>query len=114
MAARRPIAAGAIGQEIFDHATEVLAHSPHRDITTFVAHGMGLISHEAPRLTSTGPVPYPNYDGPRPLQEGMVLSIETTMLHPTRGFIKLEDTVTVTADGFRGFGDDLRGWNVVT
>ena len=25
----------------------------------FLAHGMGLVSHEAPRLTSSGPVPYP-------------------------------------------------------
>jgi Xaa-Pro aminopeptidase len=113
LAARVPIMAGATGQEIFDHANQVLARSPHRDVTTFVAHGMGLISHEAPRLTSTGPVPYPNYDGPRPLLEGMVLSIETTMLHPAKGFLKLEDTVTVTADGHQAFGDDLRGWNVV-
>jgi Xaa-Pro aminopeptidase len=111
-AARAPIAAGALGQSIFDAAETVLAGSPHRDVTTFVAHGMGLISHEAPRLTSTGPVPYPNADGPLPLRTGMVLSIETTMLHPTQGFIKLEDTVTVTDDGWRAFGDQARGWNV--
>jgi Xaa-Pro aminopeptidase len=41
----------------------------------------------------------------------MVLSIETTMQHPSRGFIKLEDTVVVTADGWEGYGDTLRGWN---
>ncbi|MEV4603888.1 Xaa-Pro peptidase family protein [Amycolatopsis sp. NPDC049253] len=113
LAAREPIADGVVGQAIFERAGEVLATSPHRAVTTFVAHGMGLISHEAPRLTSTGPVPYPNYDGPRALAAGMVLSIETTMLHPRRGFIKLEDTVTVTAEGHRAFGDRARGWNVV-
>jgi Xaa-Pro aminopeptidase len=75
---------------------------------------MGLVSHEAPRLTSTGPVPYPNDDGPKPLEEGMVLSIETTVLHPTRGFVKLEDTVIVTDEGHRAFGDGARGWNVAT
>ena len=41
---------------------------------------MGLVSHEAPRLTATGPVPYPNDHGPLPLEEGMVLSVETTLL----------------------------------
>jgi Xaa-Pro aminopeptidase len=111
-AARAPIAAGALGQSIFDAAGAVLAGSRHREVTSFVAHGMGLISHEAPRLTSKGPVPYPNADGPLPLQAGMVLSIETTMLHPTQGFIKLEDTVTVTENGWRAFGDEARGWNV--
>jgi len=79
----------------------------------FCAHGMGLITHEAPRLTSTGPVPYEATDVDRPLEAGMVLSIETTLLHPKRGFIKLEDTVAVMDDGFEAFGDQGRGWNVV-
>ena len=72
---------------------------------------MGLISHEAPRLTDQAPVPYPAYDADLPLQDGMVLSIETTILHPRRGFIKLEDTVAVTRNGCEGFGDRGRGWN---
>jgi Xaa-Pro aminopeptidase len=72
---------------------------------------MGLVSHEAPRLTGTGPVPYPGYDADRSLESGMVISIETTMAHPKRGFIKLEDTVAVTDDGYEGFGDTGRGWN---
>ena len=41
----------------------------------------------------------------------MVLSIETTLAHPRRGFVKLEDTVAVTADGWEAFGDGGRGWN---
>jgi len=41
----------------------------------------------------------------------MVISIETTLAHPTRGFIKLEDTVAVTTDGWEAFGDSGRGWN---
>ena len=41
----------------------------------------------------------------------MIVSIETTMNHPRRGFIKLEDTVAVTDDGWQGFGDTARGWN---
>ena len=66
---------------------------------------MGIISHEAPRLTRTGPVPYPDYDAERPLEQGMVVSIETTMHHPKRGFIKLEDTIAVTVAGYEAFGD---------
>ena len=65
---------------------------------------MGLVSHEAPRLTDSGPVPYDDTDAHRPLETGMVVSIETTMKHPTRGFIKLEDTVAVTPAGYEIFG----------
>jgi hypothetical protein len=41
----------------------------------------------------------------------MVISIETAMAHPKRGFIKLEDTVAVAEAGCEGFGDKGRGWN---
>jgi Xaa-Pro dipeptidase len=41
-----------------------------------------------------------------------VISIETAILHPKRGFIKLEDTVAVTESGWEGFGDNCRSWNV--
>ena len=110
-AARRPIRHGARGGDIYAAAEELTRASPHDNSLEFVAHGMGLISHEAPRLTNSGPVPYPAYDADLPLQKGMVLSIETTILHPRRGFIKLEDTVAVTESGWEGFGDRARGWN---
>ena len=41
----------------------------------------------------------------------MVISIETTLQHPRRGFIKLEDTVAVTDNGWEAFGNSGRGWN---
>jgi Xaa-Pro aminopeptidase len=72
---------------------------------------MGLVSHEAPRLTGSGPVPYDGYDADFPLQSGMVISVETTMPHPRRGFIKLEDTVAVTEVGCEILGEGARGWN---
>jgi Xaa-Pro aminopeptidase len=72
---------------------------------------MGLIGHEAPRLTSEAPQAYPGDDAERPLETGMVISIETTMQHPRRGFIKLEDTLAVTENGWKAFGDHGRGWN---
>ena len=110
-AARRPIRHGARGGDIYAVAERLTRPSPHGNSLEFVAHGMGLISHEAPRLTNSGPVPYSAYDSDLPLQKGMVLSIETTILHPRRGFIKLEDTVAVTQNGCEGFGDRGRGWN---
>ncbi len=110
-AARRPIRRGARGGDVFAAAEALTRGSPHGNSLEFVAHGMGLISHEAPRLTDRGPVPYSAYDADLPLQTGMVLSIETTILHPRRGFIKLEDTVAVTESGCEGFGDRGRGWN---
>ena len=110
-AARTPIRAGTPGQEIFAAVRDVLPSSALAADTHFVAHGMGIIGHEAPRLSDGGPVTYPAYDADRPLQAGMVLSIETTLMHPRRGFIKLEDTVAVTDAGWDAFGDRGRGWN---
>ena len=72
---------------------------------------MGLVTHEVPHLTDKGPVPYPAEDRDRPLESGMVLSIETTLQHPRRGFIKLEDTLAVTESGFEMLGTEGRGWN---
>jgi Xaa-Pro aminopeptidase len=110
-AARKPIRPGTMGKAIFDETEKLLARSANRNHLAFVAHGMGLVSHEAPRLTSTGPVPYSGDDAEKPLEEGMVISIETTLHHPRRGFIKLEDTVAVTAHGHEAYGDRGRGWN---
>jgi Xaa-Pro aminopeptidase len=69
------------------------------------------VSHEVPHLTGTGPVPYAATDADRPLEAGMVVSVETTLHHPRRGFIKLEDTVAVTEAGHEVYGDRARGWN---
>lgn len=110
-AAFRPIREGAPGQSIYAGAEAALERSPNRRCIEFVAHGMGLVSHEVPHLTNKGPVPYPADDAERPLETGMVLSIETTMHHPKRGFIKLEDAVAVREDGFEMLGTQGRGWN---
>ena len=97
----KPIKAGVMGGEIYASAESYLAKTKIHNHTHFLAHGMGLVSHEAPRLTATGPVPYDAYDATRPLETGMVVSVETTLMHPKRGFIKLEDTVVVTDTGLR-------------
>ena len=110
-AAMKPIRAGAMGSEVYAAAEALLAKSKFHNNMHFLGHGMGLVSHEAPRLTATGPVPYDDYDAKRPLETGMVISVETTLAHPKRGFVKLEDTVVVTGNGFEVYGEGGRGWN---
>ena len=110
-AAMKPIKAGALGSVTYAAAEPLVRRSKHHNHMHFLAHGMGLVSHEAPRLTATGPVPYDAYDADRPLETGMVVSVETTLAHPQRGFIKLEDTVVVTDTGFDIYGEGGRGWN---
>ena len=110
-AAMKPIKAGIAGGAIYAAAEPLVQKSKHHNHMHFLAHGMGLVSHEAPRLTATGPVPYDAYDASRPLEARMVVSVETTLQHPQRGFIKLEDTVAVTDAGFEIYGEGGRGWN---
>lgn len=111
-AAFAAIKPGAMGSVIYAAAERALKEIGERDSTEFLAHGMGLVSHEAPRLTASGPVRYDAADADRPLEPGMVISVETTMKHPVRGFIKLEDTIAVTAGGYEMFGENGRGWNL--
>ncbi|GIL01870.1 MAG: peptidase [Alphaproteobacteria bacterium] len=110
-AAFAKVRAGAAGGDLIANAERVLKASKVAAFTDFFAHGMGLISHEAPFLMTNHPVAYEGVDAERPLEAGMVISVETTMLHPSRGFIKLEDTLAVTADGYEMFGERGRGWN---
>lgn len=112
-AARRPIRAGTVGREIYESALAELGGCPHEDQMSFLAHGTGLVTHEAPRLTDTGSPPYPADHRDLPLEAGMVLSLETHVQSPEAGFVKLEDTVFVTEDGWEAPADFGRGWNVV-
>ena len=108
-AAMKPIKAGAMASVIYGVGDPLVAKSKNAEHMHFLAHGMGLVSHEAPRLTSR--MGYDAYDAERPLEAGMVISVETTLQHPKRGFIKLEDTVAVTDTGFEIYGEGGRGWN---
>ena len=99
MAARKPIRAGVHGADIYASADEVLGKSSRANSIEFVAHGMGLISHEAPRLTGSRPHRLSAYDAGRPLEPGMVIRSRRRIPDPRRGFIKLEDTVAVTEKG---------------
>ena len=102
---------GVLGGDMIAVAEASLRASPAAAFTDFFAHGMGLITHEVPFLMTNHPVAYEGVDASRTLEPDMVLSVETTMLHPTRGFLKLEDTLAVTDTGYQMFGDRGRGWN---
>ncbi len=108
---RRFIKPGGRGGDICDHAEKLMRTSPHKAYVDFMAHGMGLVTHEAPRLMNSPRFSYDGHDMERPLEAGMCVSIETTMRHPKRGFIKLEDTILITAGGYEALGDGGRGWN---
>ena len=110
-AAFKSVRPGVLGKEIYAVAEPMRARSKHHNCLDFLAHGMGMVSHEAPRLAEKAPMEYPNEHAGQPLEAGMVVSVETTMLHPARGFIKLEDTVVVTDTGHEVYGDGARGWN---
>jgi Xaa-Pro aminopeptidase len=108
-AAMKPIKAGAPASVIYGVGDPLVHKSKNAEHMHFLAHGMGLVSHEAPRLTNR--MGYDAYDASLPLEAGMVISVETTLQHPKRGFIKLEDTVAVTDSGFEIYGEGGRGWN---
>ncbi len=110
-AAFKSIRAGAPGGDIYAAAEPLVRRSRQHNHLHFLAHGMGLVSHEVPHLTSRGPAAYSDDDARRPLEAGMVISVETTLKHPHRGFIKLEDTTIVTEGGHEIYGDRARGWN---
>lgn len=112
MAARSAIRAGRPGGGVYQAALKQVARSPHREQMRFVGHGMGLITHEAPRLTDRAVAPYPATHLTQPLEAGMVLSIETHIADPQVGFVKLEDTLFVTDDGWEAPGDIGRGWTI--
>jgi Xaa-Pro aminopeptidase len=109
-AAFAKVAPGVLGSDLIAAGETALKAQRSAAFTDFFAHGMGLISHEVPFLMTNHPVAYEGVDAARRLEQGMVLSVETTMLHPTRGFLKLEDTLAVTATGYEMFGDRGRGW----
>lgn len=59
-----------------------------------LGHGVGLQIHESPRIHSIG------QDAMRPLQEGMVITIEPGIYLPEVGGVRLEDTLVITKTGY--------------
>jgi Xaa-Pro dipeptidase len=87
--------------EVWRAGTEAVRTGPGAEYGRFLAHGIGMVSHEPPAVAE---------DATRPLEPGMVLSIETEVRHPDVGHVKIEDSVAVTATGCDGLGDVDREW----
>lgn len=58
-----------------------------------LGHGVGLEIHESPRVSAAGP------DADKPLESGMVITIEPGIYVPGVGGVRLEDTLSITEDG---------------
>lgn len=104
---------GNLGREVLAAAAEATAECEDGRAMSFLAHGTGLVTHEAPRLTATGSPPYPAAHADRPLKSGMVLSVESQMVDDAIGFVKLEDTVIVGDGAPELVADRGRGWNQI-
>ncbi|HEV2357709.1 MAG TPA: Xaa-Pro peptidase family protein [bacterium] len=102
--ARAIVGPGASCGDLWRAGTEAVTAGPGAEYGRFLAHGLGMVSHEPPVVAR---------DSPRRLEPGMVLSIETEVRHPDVGHIKIEDSVVVTPGGCEGLGDVDREWCVV-
>ena len=101
---RQIVRPGVPGAELLREGERAVRQQRFAQYGRFVAHGIGMVSHEQPVLSSSDL---------RPLETGMVLSIETDFIHPDVGHVKIEDAVVVTDTGCDGLGDLGRDWNVV-
>jgi Xaa-Pro dipeptidase len=101
---RQLVRVGIPGRELLREGEEAVRQHRFAQFGRFVAHGIGMVSHEQPHISPTSV---------RPLEAGMVLSIETDFIHPEVGHVKIEDAVAVTENGCEGLGDLGRDWHVV-
>ncbi len=101
---REAVSAGLPCRDLWRIGTDAVTRGPHGGYGRFLAHGLGMVSHEPPEVSETS-------DGA--LEASMVVSIETEYLHPDAGHVKLEDTVVVMPTGYEGLGDVAREWCVV-
>jgi len=100
---RNVVGPGVACADVWRAGTAAVKTGPAAEYGRFLAHGIGMVSHEPPAVAE---------DSTRRLEPGMVLSIETEVRHPNVGHIKIEDSVVVTATGCEGLGDVDRDWCV--
>jgi Xaa-Pro aminopeptidase len=95
---------GTPASEVHRAGMETVARSPFNQYGHFTAHGVGMVSHEQPVIDERTR---------RPLEAGMVLSIETDIRHPEVGHVKIEDSIAITPDGYEALGDTGRQLQVI-
>ena len=101
--ARAAVGPGVTCGELWRVGTEAVRAGPGAEYGRFLAHGLGMVSHEPPEVRR---------ESTRALEAGMVVSIETEVRHPDVGHVKIEDSVVVTATACEGLGDVDREWCV--
>jgi Xaa-Pro dipeptidase len=101
---RKMVRAGLPCRELLVEGERAVRENRFSSYGRFVAHGIGMVSHEQPDISSSNT---------RPLEAGMVLSIETDFIHPDVGHVKIEDAVAVTENGCEGLGDLGRDWRII-
>ena len=111
-AAMKPIKAGVMGSEVYRAADE--RGSPSRSTTTTCTSSATAWGWSATRRRGspqTGPVPYDDYDAHRPLETGMVISVETTLRIPSAASSSSRTPWSSPTTGYDIYGDGARGWN---
>lgn len=93
---RRIIRSGVACGTVVAAGEQAALSSEFAPYARFVVHSIGLVPYEQPVMER---------DSLRPLEAGMVLSIETDFIHPVAGHIKIEDAVIVREAGCEGLGD---------
>jgi Xaa-Pro aminopeptidase len=94
-ASLQAVVPGAKGEDVDTVAREIIAAAGHGDrFGHGLGHGVGLVLHEGPRLTQKSD---------DVLEPGEVVTVEPGIYLPGKFGVRIEDLVTVTADGFRNF-----------
>lgn len=85
---------GTLIKELDDTARGVIeAHGYGESFTHSLGHGLGLNIHEPPVIRRKGP------NSERPLEPGMVITIEPGIYLPRIGGVRIEDTILITENG---------------
>ncbi|MGY1522517.1 aminopeptidase P family protein [Streptomyces sp. MN3] len=101
----RAVRPGAACQDVDRAARAVIADAGYGEYFVHrTGHGIGVTTHEPPYMIE---------GEERPLVPGMCFSVEPGVYLPGRFGVRIEDIVTVTADGGRRLNDTERGMVIV-